>query len=111
MILGIAAAGQVAEDPALPLAGQPRLRPPQAELRLADARRPGQDRQRAREQSTSQRTVQFFHSKRMSSNGHSSLAPSAAAGAASSSRPKQLHCEAATSGRDKSAARRLSSPR
>ena len=56
------------------------LRPAQAELRLADARRPGHDRQRARKQSTSQGTVQVLQSKRMSSNGHSSLAYSAAAG-------------------------------
>ena len=80
VILRVAATGQVAEDPSLPLAGQSRLRPAQADLRLADARRPGHDRQCARKQSTSQCTIQFLQSKRMSSNGHSSLARSTAAG-------------------------------
>ena len=73
VILGIAARGQVADDPAPPFAAQPALCPSQTELRLADARRPGHHGERARQESSAQGPVQFFQPKRMASNGHSSL--------------------------------------
>ena len=78
MVLRIAAAGQVADDPAPAFAALPALGPSQTELRLADARRAGHHGEGPGQESASQRPVQFVPPKRMSSNGHSSLAKSVA---------------------------------
>ena len=83
VILGIAPGGQVAEDAPTPFSDQSTLGPAKAELSLADAGRPRQDGQRPRQESSAQRLIQFFQSKPMASNGHSSLTKSAAACAAS----------------------------
>ena len=75
VILGIAAAGQVAKDAAASLRAQAGVGPVQTEVRLADPGRPGHHGQRAGNQASPKVAVERLDPKNLPVTGHSRLMP------------------------------------
>ena len=70
VVLGVAPAGEVADDPAAALGLEPVVGPAQPELGLARAGRPGQDGQGAREEPAAEELVEGFDPERLSWPAH-----------------------------------------
>ncbi len=73
VILGVSPAGQIAEDAPTPLGREPLIGPSQTELRFARAGGPGEDRQGAREQTSTKMPVQFRDAESLSCRVHGVL--------------------------------------
>lgn len=70
VVLGVAAAGQVAEDAPAALGGQAGVGPSEAELRLADARCAGQDGERPGAEAAAEQVVQGLQAEHLAGLGH-----------------------------------------